>query len=166
MEGQEYIFLPAGEQPTKDNLRGNFIKSIAMVAVICSFASWFETYDHQIYFLIAFIVIGLILYLMTLSTKFIRCIKIDPHKKLLYLEYITYHGIEGVSVFDLVHAKTKYAYKPSRGMQGYLLTILDEKSKLEIMETKVRNGKDQKNGFLRDQIDQMHEIILSIQSIR
>lgn len=164
MENEEYVFTPVGDQPTQDNLKRNFTKSIALVAVCCSLASWFETSNHQIYFLYAFILISLIVYLMRINSKFIKCIRIDPALGVLYLEYITYKGSEGISTFDLVRSTYKYSYKPSIGAPGYLLIIKDKKSKLEILETKLRNGKDQKNGFFKEQLEQINQLIIGIKN--
>jgi len=162
MENQEYVFVPMGEEPTKENLKKNFWKSIVLVAVCCAVASNFGRSDQQIYYLGAFITISLLVYCLRITTKFIRKIRIDPSKGTLYLEYLTSQGAEGAERFDLINSDYSYRYNASKGYNGYILKIKNKGSKLELRETKSINGKDQKNRFSREQLDNINNIILKV----
>jgi len=162
MENQDYMFVPMGEEPTKDNLKKNFWKSIVIVAVCCAVASNFGRSDQQIYYLVAFIAISVLIYCLRLTSKFIRHIKIDPAEGTLYLEYLTYQGAEGTTKFDLRNSEYTYRYSASKGYNGYIIKIKDKHANLELRETKSEKGKDQKNRFLREQLDRIDKIIVEL----
>jgi len=162
MENHDYVFTPMGEQPTKQNIKSNFRKSIVIVAVGCAVASNFGRSDQQIYYLVAFIAISLLVYCLRITSKFICHIRIDPTEGVLYLEYLTSKGAEGTTKFNLLNAKYSYRFNVSMGSPGYILKIIDHGQKLELRETKSKNGKDQKNTFLRDQLDRIDKIILEV----
>jgi len=166
MENQDYIFVPMGEEPTKVNLKKNFWKSIVIVAVCCAVASNFGRSDQQIYYLVAFIAISLLIYCLRLTSKFIRHIKIDPAEGTLYLEYLTYQGAEGTTRFDLMNSEYSYRYSASKGYNGYIMKIKDKQANLELRETKSEKGKDQKNRYLREQLDSLNEIILRARNMQ
>jgi opacity protein-like surface antigen len=162
MENQKYIYTPQGDQPTKENLKKDFWRSIIVIAVICAIASNLGRSDHQIYYLIAFIIGSLMVYILKATAKYIRHIRIDPADGILYLEYLTFNGAEGTTTFDLLHAKYDYAFKASMGFQGYVMKVKDEGSNLEIRETKSTSKKDQKNRFAKDQLDKINETITQV----
>lgn len=164
MENQEYVFTPIGDQPTKENLRKNLFKAITVVAVVCAVASNFAKSSQQIYFLIAFLMISAIVYGLMVTTKYIKQIRLNASEATLYLEYVTISGKEGTNEINLLNAKYSYRFSASNGYQGYTMKLNDKKSKLEIRETKSSSKQDQKNRFLKDQLDQMNQIITDIRS--
>jgi len=162
MENQYHEFIPMGSPPSVQNLRRGLYIAIAIIGLACVVGAIFSDAGNVKYCLIMFIALTLLIVAMKYSSHFIINIQIDPVEGMLYSTYLTIKGDTGVDQIDIKRAKYSYIYHVTKGEQGWILTIKDKDSSLEIRETKSTRNKDQKNSFLKNQLDEMNKLIIRI----
>lgn len=151
-----------GDQPTVENLKRGLIISVCLVTAICGIWAIFSKPDQRFLPITVFASLVTIVVVLKYISQFILNIRIDPLERILYSEYITIKGETGTNRINIREAKYSYKLRVTKGYQGYVLTIKDVGSKLQIRETKSATNKDQKNRFLKSQLDQMNQLILQI----
>ncbi len=75
--------------------------------------------------------------------------------------YLNHKGEIVPSKINVKEAKYSYKLRITRGFQGYILTMKNNKSRLRIDEAQSQN-KNQTNTFLRSHLDEKNQIILQI----
>ena len=164
MENQEYVFIPMGDQPTVRKIKKGIGISIGIVALVCIFTALYSDPHHKIYSLFAFDILSLIIIFIGITGKYILNIRIDPIAGILYSAYLTISGRESITVIDIKQANYSYVFYASKGYQGYIFTIKDKMTRLQLRETRSTKNKDQTNRFLRSQLHQLNEIILQVKN--
>ena len=160
MENQYHEFIPMGTPPTVQNLKRGLYVALAILGFACGIGAIFTDAGNEKYCLIIFVVLSVLVVAMKYSGHFIINIQIDPIEGMLYSNYLTIKGDTGVDKIDIRRAKCSYVYHVTKGEQGWILTIKDNNSRLEIRETKSARNKDQKNRFVKSQLDEMYKLIM------
>jgi len=164
MENQEYVFIPTGDQPTVGNIKKGLGISIGILALVCIGTALYSEPEHKIYSLFAFDILSLIAIFLRITGKYIQNIRIDPIAGMLYSAYLTISGREGITMIDIKDANYSYEFSASKGYQGYIFTIKDKMTRLQLRETRSASNRKHKNRFLRSQLHQINEIILQVKS--
>ncbi len=161
MEGQQFEFIPCGDQPTVDNTWQYYWKGVAGLVVITFVVFIFIDPKMYVNLLLLCAVLVLLLTSITLSNEFTTKIHIDMAGHKFYKFYITTFGREGVTVLDLNTSKITYKLDISRTGTRWILKVKDLKSSVKFRETKNLSSKTQKNVFTKAQLDQMNAIMVS-----
>jgi len=164
MDNQEYVFTPEGDQPTVQNLRRSTFKMIAFIAVGCAFSTYFLKPSKEIDALVAFVLLSFLVIIVVYPARYIQNIRIDPKTHKLYAGYLKMNGKTGITVIDLDLARINYKFNFTKTSSGWSLTLNDGTEKLKLYETKSTTSKDQKNSFLKDQLDSINEVINHIKN--
>ncbi|WP_158800632.1 hypothetical protein [Pedobacter sp. L105] len=163
MEKDKYVFIPAAGSPTVKKLRKVTFLFIGVMTIGCGAVAIFskpKPFDLVFIFFV-YIILCLFVTVARFTTLYIAEIRIDPVEGMLYASYMNHKGEIVPSKINIKEAKYSYRLRVTRGFQGYILTMKNNKSRLRIDETQSQN-KDQTNTFFRSQLDEMNQIILQI----
>lgn len=165
MDKDKYVFIPIAGPPTVKKLQKITLILIGLMTIGCGAVALFSKLTSIGLILISFTYIILCLFVIAarFTITYIVDIQIDPVEGLLYSSFITHNGKMGMTKINIKQAKYSYKLQTTRDYAGYILTIKDNNSTLQIRETKSKN-KDLTNVFLRSQLDEMNQIILQIKA--
>jgi hypothetical protein len=161
METSKYHFVPPVGPPTVKKLQKVTLLFLGVITIGCSAVLLFSRNVDLLFIILIYIILCLFIIAARFSTKYIVEIRIDPIEGMLYSTFINHKGEISITKINIKEARYSYKLRTTRGYVGYILTIKDRESRLQIYETKSKN-KDLTNVFSRDQLDDMNQIILQI----
>ena len=163
MENNVCVFTPASGIPTVKKLNRVTLIFIGVMTVGCIAVTLINKPKHNglVFILVTYITLCLFVIAARFTIRYIVEIWIDPIEGTINWSFIDHVGKKGVKKIKIKSSIYSYKVQVTRDYTGYILTIKDENSTLQVRETKSKN-KDLTNVFLRGDLDRMNNLICEI----